>query len=85
MPGPRVYGKHLPMLAVWVLLFGLSLALGIAVLGIGAALLAAGVYLIGYVFNGAIVRMPDLLLTAGTTLAAFFAAWLERDFHQSGY
>lgn len=66
----------IPMLAVWVLLFGLSLALGIAVLGIGAALLAAGVYLTGYVFNGAIVRMPDLLLTAGATLAAFAPALL---------
>ena len=66
----------IPMLAVWVLMFGLSLALGIAVLGIGAALLAAGVYLIGYVFNGAIVRMPDLLLTAGATLAAFALALL---------
>lgn len=66
----------IPMLAVWVLLFGLSLALGIAVLGIGAALLATGVYLTGYVFNGAIVRMPDLLLTAGATLAAFALALL---------
>ena len=66
----------IPMLAVWVLLFGLSLALGIAVLGIGAALLAAGVYLTGYVFNGAIVRMPDLLLTAGATLAACALALL---------
>ena len=66
----------IPMLAVWVLLFGLSLALGIAVLGIGAALLAAGVYLTGYVINGAIVRMPDLLLTAGATLAAFALALL---------
>ena len=66
----------IPMLAVWVLLFGLSLALGIAVLGIGAALLAVGVYLTGYVFNGAIVRMPDLLLTAGATLAAFALALL---------
>ena len=66
----------IPMLAVWVLLFGLSLALGIAVLGIGATLLAAGVYLTGYVFNGAIVRMPDLLLTAGATLAAFALALL---------
>lgn len=66
----------IPMLAVWVLLFGLSLALGIVVLAIGAALLAAGVYLIGYVFNGAIVRMPDLLLTAGATLAAFALALL---------
>ena len=66
----------IPMLAVWALLFGLSLALGIAVLGIGAALLAAGVYLTGYVFNGAIVRMPDLLLTAGATLAAFALALL---------
>ena len=66
----------IPMLAVWVLLFGLSLALGITVLGIGAALLAAGVYLTGYVFNGAIVRMPDLLLTAGATLAAFALALL---------
>ncbi len=66
----------IPMLAVWVLMFGLSLALGIAVLGIGAALLAAGVYLTGYVFNGAIVRMPDLLLTAGATLVAFALALL---------
>ena len=66
----------IPMLAVWVLLFGLSLALGIAVLGIGAALLAAGVYLTGYVYNGAIVRMPELLLTAGATLAAFALALL---------
>lgn len=66
----------IPMLAVWVLLFGLSLALGIVVLAIGAALLAAGVYLTGYVVNGAIVRMPDLLLTAGTTLAAFALALL---------
>lgn len=66
----------IPMLAVWVLLFGVSLGLGIAVLGIGAALLAAGVYLTGYVFNGAIVRMPDLLLTAGATLAAFALALL---------
>lgn len=66
----------IPMLAVWVLLFGLSLALGIAVLAIGAAFLAAGVYLTGYVFNGAIVRMPDLLLTAGATLAAFALALL---------
>ena len=77
----------IPMLAVWVLLFGLSLALGIAVLGIGAALLAAGVYLTGYVFNGAIVRMPDLLLTAGATLAAFALALLlllDRYFHRRG-
>ena len=66
----------IPMLAVWVLLFGLSLALGIVVLAIGASLLAAGVYLTGYVFNGAIVRMPDLLLTAGATLAAFALALL---------
>ena len=66
----------IPMLAVWVLLFGLSLALGIVVLAIGAALLAAGVYLTGSVFNGAIVRMPDLLLTAGATLAAFALALL---------
>ena len=66
----------IPMLAVWVLLFGLSLALGIVVLAIGAALLAAGVYLTGCVFNGAIVRMPDLLLTAGATLAAFALALL---------
>ena len=66
----------IPMLAVWALLFGLSLALGVAVLGIGAALAVAGVYVAGYVFNGAIVRMPDLLLTAGTALAVFALALL---------
>ena len=35
----------IPMLAVWVLLFGLSLALGIAVLGIGAALLLSLIHI----------------------------------------
>ena len=66
----------IPMLAVWALLFGLSLGLGVAVLGIGAALVAVGVYLTGYVFNGAIVRMPDLLLTAGAALGVFALALL---------
>ena len=66
----------IPMLAVWALLFGLSLALGVTVLGVGAALAVAGVYVVGYVFNGAIVRMPDLLLTAGTALAVFALALL---------
>ena len=66
----------IPMLAVWALLFGLSLGLGVAVLGVGAALVAVGVYLTGYVFNGAIVRMPDLLLTAGAALGVFALALL---------
>ena len=66
----------IPMLVVWALLFGLSLGLGVAVLGVGAALVAVGVYLTGYVFNGAIVRMPDLLLTAGAALGVFALALL---------
>lgn len=66
----------IPMIAVWALLFGLSLGLGIAILAVGAALAVAGVYVAGYVFNGAIVRMPDLLLTAGAALAAFALALL---------
>ena len=66
----------IPMLVVWALLFGLSLGLGVAVLAIGAALVAVGVYLTGYVFNGAIVRMPDLLLTAGAALGVFALALL---------
>lgn len=79
VPGGRAFAAvvvTIPMLAVWALLFGLSLALGVTVLGIGAALAVAGVYLAGYVFNGAIVRMPDLLLTAGTALAVFALALL---------
>ena len=79
VPGGRAFAAAvvtIPMLAVWALLFGLSLGLGVAVLGVGAALAAAGVYLAGYVFNGAIVRMPDLLLTAGTALAVFALALL---------
>lgn len=79
VPGGRAFAAvvvTIPMLAVWALLFGLSLALGVAVLGVGAALAVAGVYLAGYVFNGAIVRMPDLLLTAGTALAVFALALL---------
>ena len=66
----------IPMLVVWALLFGLSLGLGVAVLAIGAALVAVGVYLTGYVFNGAIMRMPDLLLTAGAALGVFALALL---------
>lgn len=66
----------IPMIAVWALLFGLSLGLGIVVLAIGAAIAVAGVYVAGYVFNGIIVRMPDLLLTAGTALVAFALALL---------
>lgn len=79
VPGGRAFAAvvvTIPMLAVWALLFGLSLGLGVAVLGVGAALAVAGVYLAGYVFNGAIVRMPDLLLTAGTALAVFALALL---------
>ena len=79
VPGGRAFAAvvvTIPMLAVWALLFGLSLALGVTVLGVGAALAVAGVYLAGYVFNGAIVRMPDLLLTAGTALAVFALALL---------
>lgn len=79
VPGGRAFAAvvvTIPMLAVWALLFGLSLALGVAVLGVGAALAVAGVYVAGYVFNGAIVRMPDLLLTAGTALAVFALALL---------
>ena len=79
VPGGRAFAAvvvTIPMLAVWALLFGLSLALGVTVLGVGAALAVAGVYVVGYVFNGAIVRMPDLLLTAGTALAVFALALL---------
>ena len=79
VPGGRAFAAvvvTIPMLAVWALLFGLSLALGVTVLGVGAALAVASVYLAGYVFNGAIVRMPDLLLTAGTALAVFALALL---------
>lgn len=79
VPGGRAFAAvvvTIPMLAVWALLFGLSLAFGVTVLGVGAALAVAGVYVAGYVFNGAIVRMPDLLLTAGTALAVFALALL---------
>lgn len=76
---PRVSGGRafaavvvtIPMLVLWAVLFGLSLGLGLAVLAVGAALCMVGVYLTGYVFGGAIGYMPDLLLTAGATLASF--------------
>ena len=77
--GGRAFGAvmvTIPMLALWALLFGLSLGLGIAVLAIGAALGVGGVYIAGYVFNGTISYMPDLLLTAGAALAALALALL---------
>lgn len=77
--GGRAFGAvmvTIPMLALWALLFGLSLGLGIAVLAIGAALGVGGVYIAGYVFNGTISYMPDLLLTAGAALASLALALL---------
>lgn len=77
--GGRAFGAvmvTIPMLALWALLFGLALGLGIAVLAIGAALGVGGVYIAGYVFNGTISYMPDLLLTAGAALAALALALL---------
>ena len=77
--GGRAFGAvmvTIPMLALWAVLFGLSLGLGIAVLAIGASLGVGGVYIAGYVFNGTISYMPDLLLTAGAALAALALALL---------
>ena len=61
----------IPMIAMWAVLFGLSIALGVVVFALGAVFCAVGVYLATYVFGGALTYMPDILLTAGGMLVAF--------------
>ncbi len=61
----------IPMIAMWAVLFGLSVALGVIVFALGAVFCAVGVYFATYVFGGALTYMPDILLTAGGMLVAF--------------
>ncbi len=77
--GGRVFGAVLvtiPMIAVWIILFGISLVLGAAVIAVAAAFCFAGVYLAGYIFSGALPFTPDLLLVIGGALVAFALALL---------
>ena len=77
--GGRVFGAVLvtiPMIAVWVILIGISLLLGAAVIAVAAAFCFAGVYLAGYIFSGMFTFTPDLLMVIGGALIAFALALL---------
>ena len=65
-----------PFIALWIVGFALFLALGAAVMAVGFAACAAGVYFAGYVMSGLITFLPDLLLVAGAALGCFALALL---------
>ena len=65
-----------PFIALWIVGFSLFLALGAAVMAVGFAACAAGVYFAGYALSGIITFLPDLLLVAGGALGAFALALL---------
>jgi len=66
----------IPMLILWVLGFGVSLVLGLAVITAAAGIALAGGYLAGYVFSGVMTFLPDLLLVGGGALVCFALALL---------
>ena len=69
----RVVGSVLatiPMIAMWILFFGAFIALGAAVLALGAAFAAAAIYMMSYLFSGLITYNPDVMLLAGGILVA---------------
>lgn len=63
-----------PLILLWIVGLVLSLVLGAAMMAIGFAFCAAGVYFAGYAINGFIAYMPDLLLVCGGALACFALA-----------
>ena len=65
-----------PFIALWILGFILSLALGAVFMAAGFALCVAGVYFAGYVIHRMIAYMPDMLLVAGGALGCFALALL---------
>ena len=66
----------IPMLVMWVLFFAVSLALGAAVLALGAAFAAIAIYLMSYLFSRMITYIPDVMLVAGGVLVALGLALL---------
>lgn len=65
-----------PLIAMWALFFGLSIALGAAVMALGAAFAAVGIYLMSYLFSRMITYIPDVMLVAGGVLVAMGGALL---------
>lgn len=69
--GGRVFGAVLvtiPMIALAIIGFALSLALAAVFVGLGVGCGFAGVYSAGYLFGGTMTFMPDLLLMGGAAL-----------------
>ena len=65
-----------PFIALWIVGFAFFLALGAAVMAVGFASCAAGVYFAGYVLSGLITYLPDMLLVTGAALGCFALALL---------
>lgn len=79
-PGPgrvlAAVAAAVPLLVLCGLFFVLFIALGALAVAVGFGLCVAGVYIAGYVFNGAVTFIPDLLLTAGGALLCLALAVL---------
>lgn len=79
-PGPgRVFAAVLvtaPFIVLWIVSFALFIILGTAVAALGFGLCAAGLYIGGYLFNGVVTFVPDMLLTGGCALLVLAAALL---------
>ena len=58
----------IPMIVMWALFFTVFIALGAAVLALGAAFAAAAIYMMSYLFSGLITFNPDVMLLGGGIL-----------------
>ena len=65
-----------PFIVLWIVSFAVFVALGIAVMALGFACCAAGIYLTGYVTGGKLGFMPDIMLVSGAALVLFGLALL---------
>ena len=60
-----------PFIALWVVSFALFVSLGLAVMALGFACCAAGIYLAGYITGGKLGFMPDYMFVGGGALVLF--------------
>ena len=60
-----------PFIVLWVVSFAVFISLGLAVMALGFACCAAGIYLTTYVTGGKLGFMPDMMLVAGGALCLY--------------
>ena len=60
-----------PFIVLWIASFAVFVSLGLAVMALGFACCAGGIYLTTYVTGGKLSFMPDMLLVAGGALCLY--------------